>query len=69
MSSKKDVLISIIIPTYNGGKYINACIDSILENNDQNFEIIISDDGSEDNTLSIVKKYSDSRISIFSNQS
>jgi glycosyltransferase involved in cell wall biosynthesis len=69
MNQKKDILISIIVPTYNGGKYIKACIDSILENNYQNFEIIVSDDGSEDNTLSIVKKYSDSRISVFSNQS
>jgi glycosyltransferase involved in cell wall biosynthesis len=69
MKSETEVLISIIIPTYNGGKYIKACIDSVLENNVQNFEIIVSDDGSEDNTLSIVKEYSDPRISIFSNNS
>ena len=48
--------ISIIVPVYNGEKTIKRCIDSILEQTYENIEIIIVNDGSVDNTLSICEK-------------
>ena len=50
-------LISVIIPVFNGEKYIDAAIESVLMQDYCNKEIIIIDDGSTDNTASIVKKY------------
>ena len=44
------ILISIIIPTFNRAKILPNTINSILLNNYQNFEIIIVDDGSSDDT-------------------
>lgn len=52
--------LSIIIPAYNAEKYINECVDSILENNGESLdqtEIIIINDGSTDHTLEKLKKY------------
>ena len=50
-------LVSIVIPVYNGAKYIKTAIDSILDQDYPNIELIVLDDGSEDNTLEIIKKY------------
>ena len=60
----KDIRVSVAIATYNGEKYIKEQLDSILVNLKDNDEIIISDDGSTDNTISIIEKYNDSRIII-----
>ena len=59
--------LSIIIPIYNGEKTISDCLNSILENNDNNFEIILINDGSTDNTEKICKQYQnkDKRIKYF----
>lgn len=61
-------MISVCIATYNGSKYIKEQIDSILPQLDECDEIIVSDDSSTDNTLSILKSYHDRRIIIFTNQ-
>ena len=47
--------ISVAMATYNGQKYINEQISSILQNLSENDELVISDDGSNDNTLNIIK--------------
>ena len=59
-------MFSVIIPGYNAEKFITRSIDSVLNQTFKQFEIIIVDDGSTDNTLNIVKKYKDSRIKIIS---
>jgi len=51
--------VSIIIPTYNRSKTINLCIDSVLKQTYTNWECIVVDDGSTDNTVQIVKDYTD----------
>ena len=57
MVKDKQPLISIIIPTYNYEKYLSDAIESALSQTYVNKEIIIIDDGSTDNTKSIIKKY------------
>lgn len=54
---KKMPFFSIIIPAYNAQDYIENCIKSILEQIFQNYEIIIIDDGSTDDTLKIIASY------------
>ena len=54
--------ISIILPTYNGSKYIRKSIDSCLNQTYKNLELIIVDDGSSDKTPEIIKSYKDIRI-------
>lgn len=58
--------ISVIIPVYNTDKYLRDCLDSILSQTLQDFEIICIDDASTDNSIHILKKYAeqDSRIHI-----
>ncbi len=59
-------LISIIIPIYNGEKYIKEALDSVINQTYTNLEIIIINDGSVDNSLNIIKDYQlkDNRIKI-----
>ena len=59
--------ISVILPTYNGatrggGKYLREAIESVLNQTYENFELIIINDGSTDNTEEIIKEYKDKRI-------
>lgn len=59
--------ISVCIATFNGEKYIEQQLNSILSQLDAADEIIISDDGSTDKTLEIIKKINDKRIMLFAN--
>lgn len=62
--------ISIIIPVYNPGKFINKCLNSIIHQTFKNIEILCIDDGSTDNSLNILKEFqkNDKRIRIFSQE-
>ncbi|KAF0362062.1 glycosyltransferase [Pediococcus acidilactici] len=62
------VEISIVVPVYNGEKYINKLLMSIYQQSFTNYEVIIIDDNSNDNTLKVVKKFcqEDSRFNYFS---
>ena len=68
--NKKEPLISVVMPTFNAQKYISISIESILNQTFSNFEFIIIDDASTDNTLKIIEKYSkkDKRIKIIKNK-
>ena len=59
--------ISVIVPVYNVEKYLTQCIESILSQTYQEFELLLIDDGSEDNSGSICDHYSniDSRVHVF----
>ena len=61
-------LISVIVNCYNGEKFIDRCILSILEQTYKNFEVIFWNNKSTDNTLRIIQKYSDVRIKVFNSK-
>lgn len=58
-------MISILLATYNGEKYIRQCIDSVLNQTFTKFELLIGFNGTTDNSKNIVKEYTDNRIKIF----
>ena len=49
--------LSVIVPVYNTSKYLNKCIDSILNQTFKDIELILVDDGSTDNSYSILEDY------------
>lgn len=57
-------MISIIIPIYNGEKYIRRCFESIFLQTEKDYEIIAVDDGSIDNTFNILKRYESEKVKI-----
>ncbi len=57
--------VSVIIPSYNHERYVRQCIQSVLEQTFQDFEIVITDDGSSDSTVHIIKSFTDPRIKLF----
>lgn len=63
--SNDNIDLSIIIPVYNTEKYIEECLESIMNINITNFEVIIIDDGSTDSSASIIEKYSESFENIY----
>jgi glycosyltransferase involved in cell wall biosynthesis len=63
----KKALCSVCMATYNGEKYIYQQIKSILDQLSEYDEIIVSDDGSTDKTIEILKAFNDDRIKVFKN--
>lgn len=68
MERKEGVAISIVMPTYNAGKYIRETVDSIICQSFADFECIIIDDGSTDSTCDIICSYDDERIVLIENR-
>lgn len=64
--TKKEPLITVIVPVYNVEKYINRCIESIINQTYKNLEILFVDDGTPDNSAKICQDYADkdSRITV-----
>ena len=60
-------IVSIIVPIYNADKYLKDCIESVLNQSFTKYELLLIDDGSEDNSLDICKYYAkiDCRIVVF----
>ena len=65
---KSHPLVSILLNCYNADQFIFKAIDSVLRQSYSNWELIIWDDASTDNTLKILDKYKDKRIYIFKNK-
>lgn len=63
-------LISVVMPVYNGGAFISSAIESILNQTEDNFEFLIIDDASKDNSSAIIRDYQekDSRIIAIENK-
>ena len=61
-------LVSVIMPTYNRKEVIKHAIDSVLNQTYANFELLIIDDGSEDNTIELLNSLEDDRVRILTNE-
>ena len=61
-------LISVVIPLYNKAKFICETLDSVLQQDYSNLEILVVNDASTDDSLEVIKTYSDSRIKIINNK-
>lgn len=67
-NQEKELAISVVMPMYNVAPYLRESIDSILCQSFHDFELILVDDGSTDEGLSIARSYSDPRIRIIENE-
>ena len=65
-----DEKVSVIMPIYNSEKYVGEAIESVIKQTYKNFELILVDDGSSDNSYNIIKDYSkkDERIKIYTKE-
>ena len=59
---------SVLIPSYNGAQEIGYTIQSVLNQDYPNFEIIVNDDASKDSTEKVVKSFKDKRVNFFKNK-
>jgi len=55
LSKKKQPSVSIVVPVYNGEKYIKRCFENLLEIDYGNYEIVFVNDGSTDNTIKLLE--------------
>ena len=65
-SLNKTPLVTVYITNHNYGKYINKAIQSVLNQSLKNFELIILDDGSKDNSKKLLRNIMKTKTSIFS---
>lgn len=61
-------LVSVIMPAYNTGKYIYDSINSVIKQTYSNWELVIVDDCSTDNSIEVIQSFHDSRIRLFKNK-
>ena len=64
-TDKKEYGISVIIPCYNVGQYVEETLKSVLNQSFKNYEIICLNDGSTDGTLEILNKYQSLYSSVY----
>ena len=64
-TDSSSLILSIIIPVYNVEAYIKRCLDSVVNLTNLNFEVIVVNDGTEDNSMDIVKEYAQGHNNIF----
>ena len=62
------LMISVLMPVYNGEKYLGEAIESILNQTYTNFEFLIINDGSKDKSVEIIQEYEDYRIKLIHNK-
>lgn len=67
MKEIKEGMVSIIMPSYNTGRFIGESIESVIKQTYENWELIIVDDCSKDNTDAVVANYKDNRIRYIKN--
>jgi len=69
-SVKDNIKVSVVVPVYNTEKYLKECLESILNQTLEELELICVDDGSDDNSVSIIREYmkKDSRVSLIEQQ-
>ncbi|SFL33228.1 glycosyltransferase family 2 protein [Proteiniphilum acetatigenes] len=60
--------VSVVMSAYNVEKYVSEAVESVLKQSFPDFEFIIVDDGSTDNTLSIIRSFKDKRIKVIENR-
>src|SRR5580698_9685158 len=60
--------VTVLMPVYNGEKYIKEALESILQQTFIDFEFLIINDGSTDNSVSIIKSFNDNRIRLIHNE-
>ena len=58
--------VSLVVPIYNSSKYLNKCIDSLVNQTLKDIEIILINDGSTDESEKVIKEYKDKRIKYIS---
>lgn len=59
MSTKHSPKVSVIVPVYNASEYLRKCLDSIIDGELKDIEVIAVDDGSTDNSLSVLREYAE----------
>jgi len=69
LNEEQAPLVSIVLPVYNGEKYLKASLDSVLAQTYQNWELVIINDGSTDDTENLILDYQDKRIRYLPNES
>ena len=67
-SVNRQILVSVLMPAYNGERYIQKAIDSILKQTHDHLELIVVDDASRDRTVEVVKGIDDERLHIYENK-
>ena len=69
VSTGKTPKVSVCIPSYNHAQFLEECIYSVLNQTLQDLELIICDDASSDNTLTVIDKIRDQRLKLYQNES
>lgn len=67
-NSDRGPTVSVVMPVYNGTKYLHLAIESVLAQTHEAFEFVVCDDASTDESVAIIRKYQDSRIRLFRNK-